>query len=507
MPPRKRMSRKFFIGAAACLLFFAGLAKSAHDPWAATLIYVSLLLLFVLMIVLTPRFFPPPLRWPLLFPALLVLIVLSVSFFRSANPYESFFEIMDWAACLVFFFICVNAFQKEEDVKFLCGVFVVFFVIEAGVMFREWLIIYSLVSDLIIPYKEPVGTFISANSAVAFSLLWFPYFIRQAFSSASAPSRWYWTAGAVSISIILLLVLSTWSVFCLAAGALAYGGLAPLRRYYQKNRVLFWIALIVLSAVLLSLVWYKLALVYEWAGLKTLRIAPTSRLEWWVAGLRMWKDHPWFGVGIGNFPSAYLTYKMGAGQNTLYAHGFFIQILAEAGLAGAAAIFLFIGSCLFVARSEIFRPAQPLATGLLMFFLYSAIHVSFEYLSHLLALGLFLGILVSRTEEGLKGTPRLSMKILLGGVALGAIPTVVSPFFASRLWVEGKAAFADKKWDEAEKSFKSALELDRRCWEPYWGLARVAKGRGDLQEARQWGEEALRRNKLDLRLKKAVENL
>ncbi len=140
-----------------------------------------------------------------------------------------------------------------------------------------------------------------------------------------------------------------------------------------------------------------------------------------------------------------------------------------------------------------------------MFLLYSSIQVSFEYLSHLLALGLFLGVLLPPTRPTFILAPRLSMKVIVLGIGLCAIPYIVAPFFASRLWVGGNTYIEQKKWASAEASFHSSLALDNRSWEPHWGLAQVAAARADFSGAVHWGEQALERNKLDFRLKQNLE--
>jgi len=47
--------------------------------------------------------------------------------------------------------------------------------------------------------------------------------------------------------------------------------------------------------------------------------------------------------GIGNYPSAYLAFKVGIGQNTLYPHNFYLGLLGEAGIFGFVSVILFFG--------------------------------------------------------------------------------------------------------------------------------------------------------------------
>jgi tetratricopeptide (TPR) repeat protein len=307
-----------------------------------------------------------------------------------------------------------------------------------------------------------------------------------------------------AIILILILISSTWSLFCLLVGA----GLFFQHRFKSlaRQHPRLFIAICVTAATVMAVFfWNKLAQIYGWGGFRAARGGPTSRLDWWISGLKMWKDHPWFGVGIGNYPSAFPAYQTGTGLKTLYAHGFFVQVLSETGLIGFLALLIFLGRCWSRWRVGLNNSSRPIAIGLCLLLIYSTIQISFEYLSHLLIFGIFLGSIFSSGGPSLTWKPRLSVKIIFVGLGLFALPYLVSPFLASRLWVDGNYLLDENKWEEAEQRFQSSLALDKRAWEPYWGLARIAAARDDFSAAIRWGREALVRNKLDLRLKRTLD--
>ena len=71
--------------------------------------------------------------------------------------------------------------------------------------------------------------------------------------------------------------------------------------------------------------------------------ANSERVAHWFAGVRMFLDHPFLGVGIGNYEPAYPPYAPGIFVIPLgHAHNYFINIAAEAGLFGLLAFILFI---------------------------------------------------------------------------------------------------------------------------------------------------------------------
>ena len=74
-----------------------------------------------------------------------------------------------------------------------------------------------------------------------------------------------------------------------------------------------------------------------------------ERLAHWIAGINMFTDHPFTGVGIGNYPDAYPQYYITIFVNSLgHAHNYYINIAAETGLLGLVAFLLFV-LALFVA--------------------------------------------------------------------------------------------------------------------------------------------------------------
>jgi O-antigen ligase len=86
--------------------------------------------------------------------------------------------------------------------------------------------------------------------------------------------------------------------------------------------------------------------------------ANAERLAHWLAGIHMFQDHPFLGVGIGNYPSAYSQYMLGIFTNPLgHAHNYYINIAAEAGIFGLLTLLLFIAAT-FVATGRAYRAIQ-----------------------------------------------------------------------------------------------------------------------------------------------------
>src|ERR1051325_11581190 len=108
----------------------------------------------------------------------------------------------------------------------------------------------------------------------------------------------------------------------------------------------------------------------------------------------MFKDHPWCGIGLGNYPSAYLAYKVGAGQHTLFAHNFFLGLLAETGFLGVGGLLFFFFTWFRSLRlhGDVLKERSPYLIGLCMVTLFCLVNIGLEIFVNLLVFWMFAGI-------------------------------------------------------------------------------------------------------------------
>jgi O-antigen ligase len=106
--------------------------------------------------------------------------------------------------------------------------------------------------------------------------------------------------------------------------------------------------------------------------------AIVQRLAHWTAAWRMFVDHPWLGVGIGNYSALYPVYRVPSWPDPLgHAHNYYLNITAEAGLAGLAAYLLLWGAAMWQAFRTLGRTsgfAQGVALGVLGVLVYLSAH-------------------------------------------------------------------------------------------------------------------------------------
>jgi O-antigen ligase len=106
--------------------------------------------------------------------------------------------------------------------------------------------------------------------------------------------------------------------------------------------------------------------------------AVVERLAHWQAALAMATDHPWLGVGIGNYESAYPQYRLMNWKFPLgHAHNMYLNTLAEIGFFGLATYAAFIFSLLWYAwrcRAHPDQSSRLIAIGVLGVWVYVVIH-------------------------------------------------------------------------------------------------------------------------------------
>jgi O-antigen ligase len=127
--------------------------------------------------------------------------------------------------------------------------------------------------------------------------------------------------------------------------------------------------------------------------------AVVERLSHWQAALNMAREHPWLGIGFGNYEVAYPTYRLINWHEPLgHAHNYYLNILAEAGiigLLGYGKVWLFIIGLNWRTRQHPDTLCRLIAVGLLGTWTYLSVHSLFDnlYVNNLfLHIGLMLGM-------------------------------------------------------------------------------------------------------------------
>lgn len=136
--------------------------------------------------------------------------------------------------------------------------------------------------------------------------------------------------------------------------ALIVAGLVVLLQARGKRTKLILLGAALAAVFLLSPVSPLRRLLHpDFAGVN----AEDYRLELWGAGLRMIEDHPFAGIGLGNFKAEVPAYLLPGQRIDFIAHNTYIEVAAETGLPGLL-LFLWILAATFRSLARTRRRAR-----------------------------------------------------------------------------------------------------------------------------------------------------
>ncbi|MBX5457069.1 MAG: O-antigen ligase family protein [Thermogemmatispora sp.] len=195
------------------------------------------------------------------------------------------------------------------------------------------------------------GTFNQPNPYAGYINLSLP--IALALTIASGKKQTRWLAAGVSVLLALAEFFSQsrggWLALITAVLLILLVGLPSLRPFWRLLIVGFW-ALV--ESILIGIIPQNLFIpLLNFIGVNNIsftqpsaqQYATAERLAHWLAGIHMFLDHPWLGVGIGNYGDAYPRYAIGIFVIPLgHAHNYFINVAAEMGLLGLIAYTFFV---------------------------------------------------------------------------------------------------------------------------------------------------------------------
>ena len=156
--------------------------------------------------------------------------------------------------------------------------------------------------------------------------------------------------------------------------------------WHQRHRLLkniLWLILIVLFTagftwLLFSL---KTQIIVDSASFlaretqsSVLDISSKIRLSYWQGALKIFKDNPLFGTGLDSFQKVYPAFQQSPLMAGKYAHNFYLEILAGAGIFAFLFFIAFLGFILFKIGKNIDFKKQPYALAFWAAALGSALH-------------------------------------------------------------------------------------------------------------------------------------
>jgi O-antigen ligase len=200
---------------------------------------------------------------------------------------------------------------------------------------------------------------------------------------------------AVAVGILLSLSRGAWVGIIIGLAAMLVAWSPAVRRWLPASAAGLVLVVLLTASNILPGGWSdRLVAVVENFGIFDVRsvdvtgenFAVVERMAHWQAGWYMLLDHPLLGVGIGNYPAAYDTYALPGWPEPLgHAHNYYLNMAAETGLPGAAALLVLMGVIYRTILHGLKRQppgsfARALLVGLLGSFVVLTVHNLFDNL-------------------------------------------------------------------------------------------------------------------------------
>ena len=309
------------------------------------------------------------LKWPPLTLPLVVFIgALCMSSLGSVSLPHSIKELVKWAEVLALYVLVSNEMKGRWKrllvfvllgtgaLAALQGIYQFLFQVgpEEFVLFGRFMRAYGTFEQ-----PNPYGGYLGLTLPLALGLV----------CAAVVPQgrrisgRWLIWAGGTGALMALALVMS-WSRGAWLGFAAAVGAMIVAIAARSGRAAVLGVVLAVLLAYLLltggfsllpsSLVQrftdflpYLGVLDVRGAEVTDANFAVLERMAHWQSAVAMWTDHPWLGVGIGNYEAAYPDYALPQWPLALgHAHNYYLNIGAETGAIGFLAYLLLLGAAL-----------------------------------------------------------------------------------------------------------------------------------------------------------------
>jgi O-antigen ligase len=335
------------IRAGLCLVItFTVAAHGAVEPWSEFAFGVSAAVLLLLWVWISFRKGTVELRWnPLLGPLLMLGGIGLVQYFTglSAYPYLTKLELLKWGACLVLFFLAVQVLRTPEEAR---GV--VWYLVVLGFCVALFGIVQHLTSNGKLYWFRELryggiifGPYVNRNHFSGLMELLLPLGMALLFARGvrrdQLPLLGLFTlvpvgalflaasrGGIVSFAVELALLVAL--LFALPGG---------------KTRMAMVLGFVVLAGGLL--LWLEAGTFLDRFTNFSEEVTRDRRLVMTRDTLRIFRDHPWLGTGLGTLVTVYPRYEsFYDGKLAVHAHNDYVELLAETGVVGGLAALAFL---------------------------------------------------------------------------------------------------------------------------------------------------------------------
>jgi O-antigen ligase len=292
----------------------------------------------------------PSLLWPLMSWAVCAFLLLAIGRYLTADiELVARIELTRVVVYTLVFFLIVNNLNRQDHAQIISVALVC---LAMGVSFYALFQFFTKSNQVwafISPYKNRAsGTYISPNHLAGFLEMTLPLALA------------YSMAGRMRASMRILIGYAAVVILAAIAVTLSRGGwLGAMTACFlfiflllgqKQYRIPALVALATLSVGALTLLPHAMSIRLRLGRMfASSDLNENTRFAIWEPALRMWRDHPLWGVGPGHFDSIFRAYRpQGVQLQPDWVHNDYLNTLTDWGLIGtgivlAAWILLFVG--------------------------------------------------------------------------------------------------------------------------------------------------------------------
>jgi O-antigen ligase len=335
----------------ACLVF-TPLAFAGVGPWEFLVVQaltIGVMALWVVRLWVSPKpqFLGPPIVW-----AVLAFALYAVGRYLTADiEYEARLEFIRVVVFTVLFLAILNHLYPQDRVKIISYTLIILGMALSSYAVMQYLGHANRVWN--VPAPQPgraSGTFMSPDHFCAFVAMILPLALALLLAGRIQPLV------RVLLGYSILVMLGGVAVtFSRAGWAATVAGLLVVLVILTGHRRHRKFALLILALLAGGGTWFvtrflsrTLTYMEHVANPQGgLNLDVFVRTKLWTAGLRMWRDHFWWGVGPGLFDSRFNEYRPQTVQlQAGWVHCDYLNLLTDWGLVGGLIVLAGIGLCL-----------------------------------------------------------------------------------------------------------------------------------------------------------------
>jgi len=299
---------------------------------------VAVMVLWAVRMWVMPRFrlLWPPISWAVL--AFLIYAV--VSYFRADVEYVARLELLRVLVYAFLFFAIINNLHRQETIQIVTFTLLFLAMIIGFYAVYQFLKGSNKVWGIPTPYPHRgSGTYFNPNHLAGFLEMLLPLGLAYSLTARVKPLIKV-MLGYISLAILagIGVTVSKGSWIATSFALLVFFGVLAFQRRYRLPALLLFVLLIGGCFYFFPKnVFFQLRLkqMFNEKG----NINDELRYSVWAPTVRMWKDHPWWGVGPGHFNTRFRAYRPeGIQMSPEYTHNDYLNTLADWGAVGTTIV-------------------------------------------------------------------------------------------------------------------------------------------------------------------------